>query len=120
MIFGGQRFQCLIDTGADRTVLRKKEVQTNKDLIAKPPIMEVGRRSMSQEMASPITWVGPNRDKGKSRPLIFQGLSANLLGQDLLGQTYAVITTDHLAIYDDKTEQGVIRQTPDTWIHPQK
>ena len=48
------------------------------------------------------------------------GLSANLLGQDLLGQMDAVITTDHLAFYDDKTEQGVIRQTPDTWIHYQK
>ena len=62
-------------------------------------------------MASPITWVGPDRDKGKFRPLILWRLSANLLGQDLLRQMDVIITTDHLASYDDKTEQGVIRLT---------
>ena len=35
----------------------------------------------------------------------------NLLGQDLLRQMDVIITTDHLASYDDKTEQGVIRLT---------
>ena len=59
---------------------------------------------MSQETASPITWVGLDGHKGKFRPLILPGLSTNLLGQDLLGNMDAVITTDHLAFYDDKTE----------------
>ena len=57
-------------------------------------------------------------EKGKFRPLILPELSANILVHDLLGQMDAFITTNHLAFYDDKTEQGVIRQTPDTWIHP--
>ena len=48
------------------------------------------------------------------------GLSGNLLGQDLLGQMDAIITPDLLAFYDDKIEQGVIRQTPTPGFTPQR
>ena len=83
---GGQKFQYLIDMGADGMVLRKEEVPTSCDLITGSPVTEVGGRSLSHEMVSSITWVGLDEDKGKFRPLILPGLSANLLGQDLLGQ----------------------------------
>ena len=78
--------------------------------------MGAGRKAMSQEMPSPITWVRKDGDIRTFRHLILPGFSANLLKQDVLGQMDAVITTDHLAFY----EQGVIRKTPDTWIHLQK
>ena len=106
--------------GADRTVLRKEDVLTSWDVITGPPIIGVGKRSMSKETASPLTWLGPDGDKGKFRPLILLGLSANLLGQDLLGQMDAIITIDHLAFYGNKTEQAINMQNPNTWIHTQK
>ena len=43
-------------------------------------------------------------EKGKFKPLILLRLSATLMGHDLLGKMDAVITTDHLAFYDDQTE----------------
>ena len=67
---------------------------------------------MSQEIANPITLAGLDRDRRKFRAMIFPGLLANLLVQDLLGQMDAVITSDHLSFYDDKNEQGVIRSDP--------
>lgn len=63
MIIGEQRFQCLNDTGADRMVPQKGRGSSSWDLITGPPNTGVGRRSMSQEMASSITWVGLDRDK---------------------------------------------------------
>lgn len=50
-------------TGADRMVFRKEEFLTSWDLITGPPIMGVKGRSMFQETASPITWVGLDGDK---------------------------------------------------------
>lgn len=67
---------------------------------------------MSQEIANPVNWAGLDRDRRKFRALIFPGLLSNLLGHDMLGQMDAVVTSDHLAFYDDKNAQGVIRVDP--------
>lgn len=63
--------------------------------------------------------MGPDRDKGKFRPLIFPELICGP-GTRFVKQMDPVITTDHLAFYDKTEQQGAIRQTPNAWIHPQK
>ena len=85
VIIGGTKLQCLIDTGADRTVLRKEEVPTDWPLTPGPIVLGVGGNSWTEETSVLMKWISPDGDQGKVRPLRARGRTSNLLGQDLLG-----------------------------------
>lgn len=47
----GKRFRCLIDTRADKTVLRRKgEVHASWHLVPEPDILGVGGKTPSEEV----------------------------------------------------------------------
>ncbi|KAM4817935.1 endogenous retrovirus group K member 6 Pro protein-like [Thomomys bottae] len=92
-IIGGKPFKCLIDTGADRTVLRKEEIPAQWKLVAGPPLLGVGGQTGSQQTADWVTWEDPDGNTGEVRPLVASGLTANLLGQDI---KEVIKTTLHL------------------------
>lgn len=93
----GKRFRCLIDTGADRTVLRKEEVPHHWKLIPGPQLLGVGGGTKSEETKDWLRWRDVDGSQGEVRPLIASGLTANLLWQDILGEAEVYITTDHKA-----------------------
>lgn len=106
VVIGGKRFHCLIDTGADRTVLREEEVPPTWELADGPSILGVGGNSRSKETVALMKWVSPDGEQGKIRPLVAKNLTVNLLGQDMLGQMDAVVTTDHQTFYEGIPEEG--------------
>lgn len=110
LTIGDKSFKCLIDTGAERTVLRQEEVPPSWKLVPGPPLLGVGGQSSSYETANPLRWVDPDGNRGQICPLVAPGLTANLLGQDILGATEAFITTDHKAFFDDVLDEEEYQQ----------
>ena len=100
----GQSFKCLLDTGADRTVLKKEEVPSHWELVPGPHVSGVGGTSKAQETASYLPWVGPEGERGRIRPLVVQGLKDNLAGKDIMAQMDVVLTTDHNRFFEDLLE----------------
>ena len=107
---GGKLFKCLIDTGADRIAIRKEEAPPSWKLIPGPPIQGVGGQSPSWVTSSWLPWEDPSGNRGEVQPLVVGGITANLLGQDILGAAEAVITTDNRAFYDDILDEEEYQQ----------
>lgn len=110
IFIAGKKFRCLINTGADRTVLRKEEVPPQWRLIPGPQLLGVGGNTKSEETKDWLKWRDVDGAQGDVRPLVASGLTANLLGQDILGEAEVYITTDHKAVYDDLLEQEEYEQ----------
>ena len=102
---GGKRFRCLIDPGADQTVLRAEEVPPNWNLVPGPQLLGVGGNTQSKETAEWLPCKDVDGSTGEVQSLIASGLNANLLGQDILGQADVYITTDSKGLYDDLDEE---------------
>ena len=107
---GGKRFRCLIDTGADRTILRAEEVPPSWKLVPGPQLLGIGGNTQSKETADWLPWKDVDGSTGEVRPLIASGLNANLLGQDILGQADVYITTDYKGLYDDLLDEEKYQQ----------
>ena len=106
----GKRFRCLINTGADRTVLRAEEVPLSWKLLPGPQILGIGGNTRSKETAEWLPWKDVDGSTGEVWPLIASGLNVNLLGQDILGQTDVYITTDYKGSYDDLLDEEEYQQ----------
>lgn len=63
--------------------------------------MGVGGKTKSEQTTQALRWKDPDGQSGLIQPLIVPGLLNNLLGQDLLWQMDAVLTTDNEAFYED-------------------
>ena len=105
LTIGGKAFKCLIDTGADRTVLRKEEIPLHWRLVPGPPLLGVGGQTSSQETAEWVPWIDPDGNMGEVCPLVAPGLTANLLGQDILREDEAYISTDHKDFFEDTLDE---------------
>lgn len=110
LTIGGKAFKYLIDTGADRNVLRKEEIPRHWRLVPGPPLLGVGGQTSSQETVEWVPWVDPDGNMGEVHPLVAPGLTANLLGQDVLGEAEAYISTDRKALYADLPDEEGYQQ----------
>lgn len=96
-------FKCLIDTGADRTILRQQEVPQDWQLIPGPQLLGIGGTSHACITKQTYRWEDPDGATGLIRPLVAQ-VATNLLGRDILQALDVVLTTqperDHIKIED--------------------
>ena len=116
-------FKCLIDTGADRTILRQQEIPCDWQLIPGPQLIGIG--GTSHAFITKQAYKLGDLDGATSliRPLMAQ-VATSLLGRDILQALEVVLTTqperDHITIEDiihkDNTEGDFKNPPPD---HPQ-
>lgn len=90
--------------------MRKEEVPPQWELVPGPQLRGVGGDSRSEETKGWLKWRDMDGTIGNVRPLVAAGLTANLLGQDILGEAEAYITTDHKALYQDILEEEECQQ----------
>lgn len=72
--------------------------------------MRLGGQTKSFQTADPLPWKDTDGNGGEVYPLLASGLTANLLGQDILGEVEAYVTTDHKAFYEDLLEEQEFQQ----------
>lgn len=75
-------------------MIRKEEVPHSWQLIPGLPLLGVGGQWTSWETTSWLFWEDHDGYHGEVCPLVVYGLMANLLGQDILEEAEAFITTD--------------------------
>lgn len=86
MIIGEQRFQCLNDTGADRTVPQKGRGSYQLGYHNRVTYHGGWEKVFVPRNGQFHNLGGAGQRQRKFRPLIFPELSVDLLGQDLLGK----------------------------------
>lgn len=117
-------FKCLIDTGADRTVLRQQEIPCDWQLIPGPQFLGIGGTSHSFITKKAYRWENPWWSCSLIWPLVAQ-VATNLLKIDILQALEEVLTTqperDHITIenitYKENKTQGDPKNLPPN--HPQ-
>ena len=96
-------FKYLIDTGADRTILRQQEILRDWQLIPGPQLIGIGGTSHAFITKQAYKWEDPFGSTGLICPLVAQ-VATNLLGRDILQALEVVLTTqqerDHIKIED--------------------
>lgn len=90
---GNIPFKCLIDTGADKTILRQAEVPQSWELLPGPRLHGVGGLTQAFRTRDSLVWEDPEGTTGRFQPLIAD-ISTNLLGRDLLESLDVVISSD--------------------------
>ena len=89
---GEKSFKCLIDTGADRTIIKQQEIPPDWPLLPGPKLLGIGGPSQSYITKNVYTWEDPDGNTGQIHPLIAP-TNINLLGRDILEALDVVIAT---------------------------
>ena len=89
---GRRSFKCLIDTGADRTIIKQQETPPDWPLLPGPKLLGIGGPSQSYITKNVYTWEDPDGHMGQICPLIAP-TNINLLGWDILEAFDVVIAT---------------------------
>lgn len=106
-------FKCLIDTGADKTILKQSEIPLHWKLLPGPQLMGVGGASPAFITKEPYRWEDPDGTFGTIRPLVAD-VTTNLLGRDILEDLNVVLATSTEAghLQANKITKRLTKQNP--------
>ena len=117
-------FKCLIDTGADKTILRQPEVPHDWQLISGPQLLGIGGSSHAFVTKQAYRWEDRDGATGLICPLIAQVVT-NLLGRKISQALEIVLITqserDHIKIDDNIYKESYTHGDPKNPLsnHPQ-
>lgn len=105
LIIEGRKFQGLVDTGADRSIITIRDWPRSWPLQTSSQTLQgLGYADAPRISSKELTWKTEDQ-KGKFQPFVVEGLPINLWGRDIQSQMNLKLTND----YSDTAKNIMIR-----------
>jgi hypothetical protein len=89
----GIAFQCLLDTGADQSVIPQSLWPKHWGTKRGTTVQEVGGPQLAKVSAEVLQWEDEEGNSGTFQPFIITGLQLSLWGRDIMQQLCMTLTT---------------------------
>ncbi|XP_036025209.1 endogenous retrovirus group K member 7 Pro protein-like [Onychomys torridus] len=87
----GKKFQGILDTGADTTVISQDHWPASWSLASLTDLKGIGQSSNILQFSKVLAWTDEEGNQGTVTPFVVPGLPVNLWGQDIFSQMKVIL-----------------------------